>query len=117
MFPLWQSFGRIPKYLERYRQDRAAAEAKWEAERAEERERWERMRLSDQERGEILSGLRANWSEAQHQYQRLSLLTDTLPKKLRREQLEAQLDVLEKYVALIERHPVIVVADDPYKNY
>ncbi len=55
--------------------------------------------------------MRTNWSEAQHQYQRLSLLTDTLPKKLRREQLEATLDLLEKYVALIERHPVILVAD------
>ena len=45
-------------------------------------------------------------------YQKLSLLTDTLPKKTRREQVEVQLDELERFVGLIERHKVIIVADD-----
>ena len=45
-------------------------------------------------------------------YQKLSLLTDTLPKKMRREQVESQLDELERFVNLIEKHRVIIVADD-----
>ena len=49
-----QSFGRIPKYLERYKDERAEEEARWEAERRQERERWERMKLSEQEREGIL---------------------------------------------------------------
>ena len=57
-------------------------------------------------------GLRTNWSDLQHTYQKLSLLTDTLPKKTRREQVEARLDELERFVGLIERHKVIIVADD-----
>ena len=57
-------------------------------------------------------GLRSNWSDLQHTYQKLSLLTDTLPKKTRREQVEAQLDELERFVGLIERHKVIIVTDD-----
>ena len=56
-------------------------------------------------------GLRTNWSDLQHAYQKLSLLTDTLPKKMRREQVESQLDELERFVNLIEKHKVIVVAD------
>ena len=56
-------------------------------------------------------GLRTNWSDLQHTYQKLSLLTDTLPKKMRREQVESQLDELERFVNLIESHSVIIVAD------
>ena len=59
-------------------------------------------------------GLRTNWSELQHTYQKLSLLTDTLPKKMRREQVESQLDELERFVNLIEKHKVIVIADEGY---
>lgn len=58
-----------------------------------------------------LQGLRCNWSELQHQYQGLSLLTDTLPKKIRRTSLEMQLDELERFLALIEKHPVIIISD------
>ena len=59
-------------------------------------------------------GLRTNWSDLQHTYQKLSLLTDTLPKKMRREQVESQLDELERFVNLIEKHKVIVIADEGY---
>ena len=55
-----------------------------------------------------------NWSELHHLYQGLSLLTDTLPKKLRREKIEAQLDEIEKFIDLIEKNPVIVISDNPY---
>ena len=59
-------------------------------------------------------GLRTNWSELHHLYQGLSLLTDTLPKKNRREKIESQLDELEKFIELLEKHPVIIITDNPY---
>ena len=62
-------------------------------------------------------GLRTNWSDLHHSYQKLSLLTDTLPKKLRREQMEAQMDTIERFVALLEAHAVIIIADNPYQVY
>ena len=62
----------------------------------------------------LVQGLRTNWSELHHLYQGLSLLTDTLPKKLRREKIEAQLDEIEKFIDLIEKNPVIVISDNPY---
>lgn len=119
-------------------------EERWEEEKRREWERLESMKLSEQERNTILEvntvfvfkrscknggsrnlflctkmfffsqGLRTNWSELHHQYQRLSLLTDTLPKKIRRGQIEGQLDELEKFVSLIDKHPVIVISDDPF---
>ena len=62
----------------------------------------------------FLQGLRTNWSELHHVYQGLSLLTDTLPKKNRREKIEGQLDELEKFIELLEKHPIIVITDNPY---
>ena len=59
-------------------------------------------------------GLRTNWSELHHLYQGLSLLTDTLPKKNRREKIESQLDELEKFIELLDKHPVIIITDNPY---
>ena len=109
-----KSFGRVPSYLKRYWAEQREEERRWEEERRREEARLEAMRLSDEERAGILEGLRANWSELHHAYQRLSLLTDTLPKKLRREQAEAQLDELERLIALVEKHTVILVSDDPY---
>jgi hypothetical protein len=53
-----------------------------------------------------------NWSNLQQQYQRLSLLTDTLPKKIRKEVIEARLNELETFIALLEKHPVIVIMDN-----
>jgi hypothetical protein len=58
--------------------------------------------------------LRANWSDLHHQYQGLSLLTDTLPKKNRRERLESRMDELEKFIDLIEKNPIIIISDNPY---
>ena len=58
-----------------------------------------------------------NWSEYHYQYQRLSLLTDTLPKRLKREQLESQLDELEGFIAMMERNPVIIISDNPYISF
>ena len=46
--------------------------------------------------------------------QGLSLLTDTLPKKNRREKIEVQLDEIEKFIDLIDKHPIIIISDNPY---
>jgi Calmodulin-binding len=42
------------------------------------------------------------------------LLTDTLPKKNRRERLESRMDELEKFIDLIEKNPIIIISDNPY---
>ena len=42
------------------------------------------------------------------------MLTDTLPKKNRREKIEVQLDEIEKFIDLIDKHPIIIISDNPY---
>lgn len=57
-------------------------------------------------------GLKKNWDELQRVYQGLPILTDTIPKKTRKRELENQLLQLEKDIVLIERHPFIYVYND-----
>ena len=47
-------------------------------------------------------------------YQGLSLLTDTLYKKQRKAKVEDQLQRLERFIQILEKHTVIYIADNPY---
>ena len=61
-------------------------------------------------RESLLAGLKANWEDLHHQYQGLSVVTDTAPKKARKERMEAEMKQLEKDIDLIERHRRLYVS-------
>ena len=63
----------------------------------------------------ILAGLKKNWEEVHHQYQGLSVVADTAPKKARKERMEAEMKQLEKDIEMIEKHKVIYIAHDQPK--
>lgn len=67
--------------------------------------------LSESERNSIISGLKTNWEELYHQYQGLSVVTDTLPKKHRKERLENAMKQLERDIQMIEKHSTVYVAN------
>ena len=59
----------------------------------------------------IIDGLKANWEDIHEQYQGLSVVTDTTPKKNRKERMEAQMKQLEKDIEMIEKHTVIYIGN------
>lgn len=61
----------------------------------------------------LLTGLKANWEDLHHQYQGLSVITDTAPKKARKERMEAEMKQLEKDIELIERHQRLYISQPP----
>lgn len=65
------------------------------------------LRISNEEREDILAGLKKNWEQLHHQYQGLSVVTDTIPKKARKERMEAEMKQLEQDIAMIEKHKLI----------
>jgi hypothetical protein len=67
--------------------------------------------LSNEERNMILCGLKENWEALHHEYQGLSVVTDTAPKKNRKERLEADMKQLERDIEMMEKHPVIYLAN------
>ncbi len=68
--------------------------------------------VAQRERDELLAGLKKNWEDLHHQFQGLSVITDTVMKKARKEKLEAEMKQLETDIDLIEKHKVIYITND-----
>ena len=58
----------------------------------------------------MLYGLKQNWEMAHHDYQGLSLVTDTEHKRQKKERLEGLMKQLERDIDVLEKHNVIYVA-------
>lgn len=108
-YVLQTKFGRVPKYIEERKKD-AEMRAKQEQERMRESQRGPKL-ISEQERLEMLQGLRANWDTLQQAYKRLSLLTDTIPKKARKTQMENELKQIEKDMLFLENNRYIAIQE------
>lgn len=59
----------------------------------------------------MFSGLKKQWEDVHHEYQTLSVMIDTIPKRLHKERLEHQMQLLEKDIDLLQKHQVIYIAD------
>lgn len=55
--------------------------------------------------------LKKNWDDLHHQYQGISVVIDTTPKKYKKEHLELEMKQLEQDIDLIERHKTIYIAN------
>jgi len=67
--------------------------------------------LTAEERQTIIDGLKDNWEQLHFDFLQLSVVIDTVPKKQRKERLEAEMKQLERDVELMETHPVIYIAN------
>lgn len=59
----------------------------------------------------VIIGLKKSWDEIHHEYQLLSVVIDTIPKRQRKEKLEYEMKQLEKDIELLEKHQQIYIAD------
>ena len=57
----------------------------------------------------LKKGLKKNWEESNVRYQGLSVITDTAPKKKRKQKIEAEMKQLERDIDMIESHKYIYV--------
>lgn len=61
--------------------------------------------------------MKNNWYELQREYQSLPIVTDTVRKKTRKNELEAKLRQLEQDILLVDSNPFIYVYhDDAHKG-
>lgn len=70
--------------------------------------------IEEERRLQLLEGLKKNWEELHHQYQGLSVVTDTVAKKARKERMEAEMKQLERDIEMIEQHRVIYIAQEQH---
>lgn len=105
-----KEFGKVPQYLVTRKEEVERAQDEYDAYIAENFRRGAMKQLSGGERQEILNGLKSNWEQLHHEYQGLSVVTDTAPKKNRKERMEAEMKQLERDIETVEKHRVIYVS-------
>lgn len=110
-YTLRSDFGEVPDYLNRRNHEVKAAQEKYDQYVAEVVRAGALEQVPDCNRDEILMGLKEKWEDLHHQYQGLSVVTDTAPKKNRKERMEAQMSQLERDIDMLERHKTIYVAN------
>ena len=101
----------MPAYLSKRQEEVRRAQDEYDAYVAENFRRGAMKQLSMMERDSLLDGLKTNWEQIHHEYQSLSVVTDTPMKKFRKERMEADMKQLERDIEAIEKHSVIYIAD------
>ncbi|XP_043082452.1 enkurin [Puntigrus tetrazona] len=107
-----KDYGQTPEYLLQRREEVKKAQEEYDNYVKDRMREGAMKQLSGEERRHILQALKKNWDELHHQYQGLSVVTDTAPKKYRKERLEQEMKQLEKDIELIERHKTIYIANN-----
>jgi len=104
-----KNYGQVPSYLIKRRTQINDAKAEYEVWAHEQQAQCQMKVMSPDERIKIIQGLKKNWEELHHQYQGLSVVTDTAPKKNRKERMEAEMKQLERDIEMIEKHDAIFI--------
>ncbi|XP_013788322.1 enkurin-like [Limulus polyphemus] len=104
-----KEFGVPPSYLVQRKADFEQAKDFYRAYVTSEHEKESLQQLSEEDRNTILHGLKQNLEELHRTYLGLSVVTDTIPKKHRKQQLEADMKQLEKDIQLLEKHHEIYI--------
>ncbi|XP_053569909.1 enkurin [Bombina bombina] len=106
-----KDYGAPPEYLVKRNEEIKMAQEEYDAYVKERIKMGAMKQLAEEERQSALEGLKKNWDELHHEYQALSVVIDTLPKKAHKERLEEEMRQLERDIDLIERHKMIYIAN------
>ncbi|KAK2854444.1 hypothetical protein Q7C36_006313 [Tachysurus vachellii] len=104
-----EDYGQIPQYLTKRQEEERRAQEEYDCYVKQRMKEGAMKQVSEEERQDILNGLKKNWDELHHQYQGLSLVTDTIPKKYKKERLESEMKQLEKDIQLMEKYKTIYI--------
>lgn len=106
-YALRKDFGRIPTYL--VKRNRRIMKELEEMRLAEEKKESLCKLISEEERQKLLKDLKHNWQLKQKAFLQLPIMTDTIPKILKKTKMEEELRELEKDIALVESNPYIYI--------
>ncbi|XP_072930274.1 enkurin [Epargyreus clarus] len=100
-------FGQMPAYL--VKRNRRIQRELDKIKYAEEHKESLCKLINAEERQKLLDDLKYNWQLMQKAFLQLPMLTDTIPKILRKTKMEQELKQLEKDIALVESNPYIYI--------
>ncbi|KAM6215828.1 enkurin isoform 2-T2 [Rhynchocyon petersi] len=106
-----KDYGVTPEYICKRNEELKKAQEEYDHYVQEKLRKAAMKRLSDEEREAVLQGLKKNWEEVHKEFQSLSVFTDTIPKKIRKQKLEEEMKQLEHDISVIEKHKIIYIAN------
>jgi len=106
-----KDFGETPEYVKKRKDEMKRAQDEYDAYVTEHFRRGAMRQLTSEERQALIDGLKDNWEQLHREFLQLSVVIDTVPKKYRKERLEADMKQLERDVELLDTHPVIYIAN------
>jgi len=104
-----ETFGQIPKYIIKRKNLVQQTQKDFDNFIYNQSKNSSLKKVDINEHNEILNCLKDKWSKLHHEYQGLSVVTDTAPKKNRKEKLENAMSQIEKDITFFERHRKIYV--------
>uniref|UniRef100_A0A6I8NC03 Enkurin, TRPC channel interacting protein n=1 Tax=Ornithorhynchus anatinus TaxID=9258 RepID=A0A6I8NC03_ORNAN len=107
-----KDYGLTPEYIIKRNEEVRKAQEEYDAYVQESLRKAAMKRLTDEERETVLQGLKQNWEEVHREFQALSVVIDSTPKKMRKQKLEAEMKQLEHDIGVIEKHKVIYIANN-----
>ncbi|KFP80487.1 Enkurin, partial [Acanthisitta chloris] len=107
-----KDYGVTPKYVARRNEERKRAKEEYEASILEDLKKKAMKKLSDEERTNVLQALKKNWQETQREYLGLSVVIDTMHKKMHKQRLELKLKELEQDIQALEMHEDVYIANE-----
>lgn len=103
-------YGEVPEYIKMRNAEVRQAQKEYDEYVRARMKQGAMKQLTEQERKDMVLGLKKNWEELNFQFLTLSLVTDTISKRYRKERLDMELKQLERDIDLVERHKIIYVS-------
>ncbi|XP_060920585.1 enkurin [Labrus mixtus] len=104
-----KDYGEVPEYLKQRIEEEQRAHEENLRFLKDQREQGAIRQLSEEERQSLIEGLKQNWDQLHHDYQGLSLVTDTMKKKAHKQRLEDSMKQLETDMKSLERFKTIYI--------
>eukprot|EP01001_Neometanema_parovale_P007159 NODE_3477_length_1212_cov_126.750230_g3299_i0.p1 GENE.NODE_3477_length_1212_cov_126.750230_g3299_i0~~NODE_3477_length_1212_cov_126.750230_g3299_i0.p1 ORF type:complete len:296 (-),score=71.35 NODE_3477_length_1212_cov_126.750230_g3299_i0:323-1156(-) len=108
-----RSFGKVPKYLTKIKREIDDEYAYINTLNDQQvRGETDRMRvLTESEKSDIISGLKKKWEDTHKQYQSLTFNIDTVTKISRKENLEVEMEQIEKAIQKLTKKNIYIYDD------
>jgi hypothetical protein len=104
-----ENYGKVPDYIKNRKKLVEETEKSFDKFMMEQSNNQSLKKISQNEHDNVLKNLKSKWDNLHHEYQGLSVVTDTAPKKNRKEKLENDMSQIEKDIIFMERNCVIYV--------
>ncbi|NWI85264.1 ENKUR protein, partial [Pitta sordida] len=104
-----KDYGVTPKYVTRRNAEMKREQEEYEASVLEQLKKRAMKNLSDEEKTNVLQALKKKWEETNSEFQRLPVLTDTMYKRMHKEELELKLKQLEHDIEALEKHKTVYI--------